>query len=235
MIFKIIDPQLPSISRYRDLFSNKYFSLTRELQYEILKNLTLNGCVLDFGGGEKARYRAMISCDSYESVNIDSEMNPTWVTTLNTKLPCSSNSYDTVFSLNTLEHVFDVRFVLKDISRVLKNGGEFVCAVPFLYPVHAHPFDYFRPTPSWWIEALEQAGFKEVTIMPLVWGPFSTGTVCSGLPGPFKRIRLHLSLVMDILYAKCRYRRKQKAYSGALGKNIQNHALCFFVRAKKED
>jgi SAM-dependent methyltransferase len=229
----IIDPKLPSFSRYRSIFKKKHYSLSRELQYEILKSIQLKGRVLDFGGGENASYRKLICCESYESVNIDTAINPTWVTKINEELPCSSNIYDTVISFNTLEHVYDAKFVIKEISRILKKEGEFICSVPFLHVIHAHPNDYFRPTPNWWVETLANEGFREVKIIPLIWGPFSTGVVCSGIPGPFKHFRLHIALLMDILYGKLHFPGMETQYSGSVGRDVQKHALSFFVHAVK--
>ena len=46
-----------SINRLKHLInSSKKMSVTRALQYEIIKNIKLNGKVLDYGGGSEASY-----------------------------------------------------------------------------------------------------------------------------------------------------------------------------------
>ena len=46
-----------SIKRLKYLInSSKKMSVTRALQYEIIKNIKLNGKVLDYGGGREATY-----------------------------------------------------------------------------------------------------------------------------------------------------------------------------------
>ena len=108
----------PSYSRYRCFSKDiRRISLTRALQYEITRSYLLRGRVLDVAGGERADYRASLNCASYESANIDRAMEPTWVLGVGDSLPCPSASFDTVKSFNTLEHIFDVRFVLNEMQR----------------------------------------------------------------------------------------------------------------------
>lgn len=230
----IIPTPLPGLKRYWNIFlKKKAFSILRELQYEALVNVKSAGKVLDFGGGNKSGYLDILTYDSYESVNIDPSMEPTWLLKIGTPLPCPKIHYDTALSLNTIEHIFEPHFVLQELFDVLKPGGRLICTVPFLYAIHAHPDDFFRPTSSWWGRSLSQAGFKAIKIQPLLWGPFSTGIVCSGLPGPFKKARTHIALVLDILYAKLRFSRVDTHYSGTIGENLQKYALGFFVQAQK--
>ena len=231
MAKKIFIRSAPTFKRYLYL-SNKIgmLSLTRALQYEILESYPLQGEVLDFGGGEKASYRNKIICSSYDSVNIDSTIEPTWVVNVGDPIPCSDARYDTVLSLNTLEHIFDAEFILNEIYRVLKKDGEFTFSVPFLYPIHGHPDDYFRPTPSWFLSACTKAGFHKVEVIPLSWGPFTTGMICSGLPGPFKKIRKHTAILFDLLYYQMR---KRYISSNLIDEQMTKYSTAFFVRAIK--
>ncbi len=218
----------PTLKRYSKLFfSGGGKSILRALQYEMLANTELGGRVLDFGGGNKADYLNLISYESYDSINIDQNIDPTWVTRVNDSFPSEAGSYDIALTMNTLEHTFNARDAIDQMYTALRPGGKFVCALPFLYPVHAHPDDYFRPTASWWHAALENSGFREVEVFPLMWGPWTTGLVCSGLPGPFKGFRKHLALLLDLLYIGIRNK---------LGRDcsaLTNHALGYFVVAKK--
>lgn len=229
-----VPAELPSFARYKKLFwRGSGASATRVLQYERLAQKKFKGTLLDFGGGDKAKYRDILNCESYESVNIDRAIAPTWITEVGEKLPCPRDHYDHVISLNTIEHIYDAQGVIRDIFDVLKKKGEFTCTIPFLYPVHGHPDDYFRPTASWWHQTLRQTGFSEIRIMPLLWGPFTTGLICSGLPGPLKWPRTQATLLLDLLYVKLRFRGKTGHFEGKAGEDIQKHALGYFIEAVK--
>ena len=173
----------------------------------------------------------MIDCDSYDSVNIDSGIKPTWKIGVGERFPCQTEHYDTVISFNTLEHIFDPLFTISEMARVMKIGAQIVISTPFLFPIHGHPNDYFRPTPSWYLKTLVDAGLKEVEVIPLFWGPFSAGQTCSGIPGPAKAIRKQVALLLDYIYANastrtnadCKYELNETHRS----------ATGFFIFAKK--
>lgn len=47
-----------------------------------------------------------------------------------TKLPFPDSSFDVVISIETIEHVVGYNDFIRECSRVLKNGGVFVCSTP---------------------------------------------------------------------------------------------------------
>ena len=224
-----LDIRAPSFKRYKKLFFNKKenLSILRVLQYEMLKQAYLGKKVLDFGGGDKAKYRHFLSCESYQSINIDPDIQPTWIIQVRETFPSPANHYDTVISLNVFEHVYDVKFVLEEIYKSLKPDGNLIFSTPFLYPIHAHPNDYFRPTDSWIKETLVSLGFKNISITPLVWGKFSTAITASG--STTRRILIHSSLIADLLYLYLRRFLKKKP----LNDNLSHIAMGYFVEAFK--
>lgn len=225
---------LPSWDRYKSLFlKGQGLSILRAMEYETIAHKILRGKTLDFGGGAKAKYKHLLKCEQYESANIDPLIEPTWLMRVGGKLPCPDQTYDTVISLNTFEHIYDVPPVIRDIHRVMKSSGTFIFSVPFLYPVHGHPDDFCRYTASWWFQNLQESGFSEIIITPHFWGPFTTGATCSGVPGPFRKIRTHAALLMDLLYTRLRFGTETATFSGDAGKYLQNHALGYFIEAKK--
>jgi len=190
----------PSFSIFKSLIRkiNKS-SLTRALQNHIIENYNFPGDLLDFGGGDKSHYRSIINCKSYKSINIDPGIIPTWVVKEDEPFPCPNEKFDCIFSFNTLEHIFNAHEKFYEFYRVLRPKGEILISTPFLYPVHGHPDDFFRPTPSWYFESLKRCGFKRVKVIPLFWGPFSTGLTASGTLGPFKNVRKKIALLFDFL------------------------------------
>jgi len=67
-------------------------------------------------------------------------------------LPLKTASVDVVLLLEVLEHIPDTEQVMSEIQRVLKPEGVLYISVPFIYPAHDLPYDYFRFT----VEGLQQ-------------------------------------------------------------------------------
>lgn len=65
---------------------------------------------------------------------------------LSEALPLEDESVDTVILSDVLEHIFKPEFLLREIHRVLSPGGALLLNVPFIYPEHEKPYDYFRYT-----------------------------------------------------------------------------------------
>jgi SAM-dependent methyltransferase len=138
------------------------YSLYRTLVYETLSGLTLHGRVLDVGGGtRKSSYLSLLRVEGQlDSLNIDPERAPTFVADLNHALPIPTATYDTLLSLNTLEHVREDVFALREMTRILKPGGRMLLFIPFLYRVHGSPSDFHRHPKPWWEAVLHDLGLE---------------------------------------------------------------------------
>jgi ubiquinone/menaquinone biosynthesis C-methylase UbiE len=109
------------------------------------------GRVLDVGAGkQKIRQHLDESC---RYVSLDYPQTATqWYQTRpqifgdGQALPVPAQSMDTVLLLDVLEHLPRTGDCLAEVWRVLKPGGRFVLHVPFLYPLHDVPFDFYRWT-----------------------------------------------------------------------------------------
>jgi SAM-dependent methyltransferase len=55
-----------------------------------------------------------------------------------------ANSVDLVLAFNVLEHVRHPHRVIAECERILKPGGIVWIDVPFMYPFHADPDDFYR-------------------------------------------------------------------------------------------
>ncbi|GEM_PF-3650583 len=86
-----------------------------------------------------------------------------------TRLQFKSNSFDVVFCIAVLEHVFECRKAVKEIHRVLKPNGSLILSVPFLYPIHDPPNDYWRFTEFGLRELLSGFLVTEVKSLGFLW------------------------------------------------------------------
>jgi SAM-dependent methyltransferase len=205
-------------------------SFTRTLQYELLNTFENLGDVLDFGGGSKICYRKDLNCNSYKSINIDKKAEPTWLINIDDPLPNLKSKFDTIISLNTIEHIYEPSKLFHQLFKALKPGGQILISTPFLFPIHACPDDFFRPTPSWYRRTLIFYGFHNIDVVPLVWGPFSSASLVTGMPGPFKKFRMKIFLLADLVYF---YLSTRKISTLNFENRQEKHATAFFVRAIK--
>ena len=110
---------------------------------------TSHPLVLDIGCGNKP-FRGWFSEGQYIGVDMDSNSAADFVLDCNRdSFPMAKDFVDGVILSNSLEHIFDTSHLLTEIFRVLKPGGFIYFSVPMMFPVHAHPDDYYRFTPHY--------------------------------------------------------------------------------------
>lgn len=78
-----------------------------------------------------------------------------------------AESFDTLLSTQVMEHIYDTQAYLRESNRLLKKGGKGIFTVPFVWPTHAEPYDYYRFTPYSLEKLFEQHGFVVEKIEPL--------------------------------------------------------------------
>ena len=77
-------------------------------------------------------------------------------------LPFADAQFDTVLLLDVLEHLEAPDACMKEIERILKNGGNFFLKVPFMYPIHDAPVDFHRWTRFGLLQLVRRHGFRVV-------------------------------------------------------------------------
>jgi SAM-dependent methyltransferase len=122
------------------------------------------GTVLDIGCGNKpyekefgTQISKYVGCDI-----IQSHLNKVDVLCEANNIPLEDSSFDTVFSTQTIEHVEDHQGLVNEAYRLLKPGGHFIVAGPFVWPLHEEPYDFFRFTKYGFKYILEKAGFQMI-------------------------------------------------------------------------
>src|SRR4051794_31184398 len=143
--------------------------LSRKGLYEFLKGqfavIKPDETVLTIGASGEvndllARY-AQQQNFSVASFDIDQKYEPDILGDICT-FDFGDRSYDVIVISEVLEHVHSPHLAIGNIHRLLKQGGRLILTVPFIFPIHERPHDYFRYT-RYGLEFL-LSEFKEVNI-----------------------------------------------------------------------
>lgn len=150
-------------------------TLIRTLMNLELKNYTLSGHVLDIGGGNNPSYlRFFKKADGLQFTSIDLAADKK-IDLEKELIPYEANSVDQVLLFNILEHIYNHKFLVSEVCRVLKSTGQVIGFVPFLVSYHPDPHDYFRYTQESLERIFKEAGFSNIKIKPIGGGPWFIG------------------------------------------------------------
>ena len=62
------------------------------------------------------------------------------------ELPFKDNEFEIVLCMVVMEHLENPQKAIKEMHRVLKPGGKILVSVPFMFPMHDTPNDFWRFT-----------------------------------------------------------------------------------------
>jgi SAM-dependent methyltransferase len=79
-------------------------------------------------------------------------------------LPFPDGSFDTVMSIQVLEHTPDPQRLVDEMGRVLSAGGTLILTAPFSFRLHEEPHDYFRYSPHGLRVLIEHAGLEATEV-----------------------------------------------------------------------
>jgi SAM-dependent methyltransferase len=87
--------------------------------------------------------------------------------------------FDTVLSVQVLEHVFEPIRMVKEIGRVLKSGGRAIFVMPATSTMHSAPNYHYNFSRYWIREVMEQVGLDIIEFQPLggVWSSMASHLV----------------------------------------------------------
>lgn len=148
--------------------------LLNNLQIDLLLNNSqyIKGFLLDAGCGEKPYSliyeditEKSIGCDVKYCIHNQKEVD---VFASLDELPFENNIFDTILCTNVLEHVSENQKAFFELSRVLKHKGYIIISVPFLYPTHEVPHDFYRYSFYGLMYQMEKNGLDIIKAIP--WG-----------------------------------------------------------------
>jgi len=129
------------------------------------------GRLLDLGCGKVPLYgvyRGLVSevmcVDWGNSLHATSHLDKEADLTKPIDLPDAS--FDTVVLSDVLEHIPVPLDLCREISRLLSPGGKLILSVPFYYPLHEAPYDFYRYTEYALRRFMELSKMKVVYLEP---------------------------------------------------------------------
>ena len=124
------------------------------------------GYTLDISSEKHASYEKNWNIELKNLINIDIEGNPNILADIN-NLPFKNNTISNFGCFNVLELLQFPKIAVQEIHRVLNKTGYLVGYVPFLYPIHNQPVDYWRFSNQALYQILSIVGFENIIIEPL--------------------------------------------------------------------
>jgi len=156
--------------RLETQFNKLWYSMRRyyvdEFFLRAVKSINADQPILDLGG-HKLNKRGVFNIDDYNLpvyyANLNADKGADFLSDAG-HIAVADNSFGTVICAELLEHVPQPLDVLRDVHRVLQPNGTLIISVPFLFRIHADPYDYGRYTDYYWRDHLQQLGFGDIKI-----------------------------------------------------------------------
>jgi SAM-dependent methyltransferase len=146
--------------------ANPFYFIRRSL-YEKIKTLApqLEGRLLDFGCGSKPYESLFTNVSEYVGLDFDSEGHSHANEKIDViydgkKIPFGDEHFDSVFSSEVFEHIFNLEDIIPEIKRVMKKQGKILITCPFVWNEHEVPIDFARYTRFALKHLLEKNGFE---------------------------------------------------------------------------
>ena len=153
---------LPSLTHDSQV-KNRYLKLIGNFKDKEIK-------VLVIGAGQKSRYykeifgKKTVTSDVHLQYGVDLVFDAH-------NIPFANETFDIVLAQQVLEHCIRPWQVAEEFERVVKKEGLIQIEVPFCFPYHSAPYDFFRYTYSGLRSLFRLCKVKDLTVPE---GPFSS-------------------------------------------------------------
>ncbi len=145
--------------------SNAYYFIRNALYKKIRQYAPqLGGRLLDFGCGSKPYHSLFTEVSEYIGLDYEGQGHSHANENVDVfydgkKIPFPDESFDSVFSSEVIEHIFNLEEIIPEIRRVMKKGGKILITCPFVWNEHEVPADYARYTHFALKHLMEKNGF----------------------------------------------------------------------------
>lgn len=159
--------------RWYSIFINPYF-IDRYTLYQKIKNFSQNIGpnlkILDVGCGHKP-YSHLFAKNNYIGIEIDdgnrnlTGKDPDKFYDGET-IPYKDQEFDLIICTQVLEHTLHPANLIKEMYRVLRDGGQIFVTAPLISQEHEQPYDFWRFTQFAHQKLFTEANFIDIEIYP---------------------------------------------------------------------
>ncbi len=166
--------------------------VVRNFARDVAENFELQEPVVEMGAraaeGQEdiAVVRGMFKVDDYIGCDIQEGLGVDRIEDIHA-LKFDDESVGTVVCVEVLEHVHDPLRAVREIHRVLKPGGIAILTSVMFFPIHEHPWDFWRFTPEGFELVLRP--FETSLVFAVGFDLLPEGVFGVGVKGPFEGLR----------------------------------------------
>lgn len=161
----------------------------------------LGGSVLEIGaGGNYLKEDFKTIYDEWISLDYDLRSDSIDLRGDGQQLPFKNELFDTIISIDVLEHVPNPEKFVSEMFRVIKPGGKVILSTPFFFYLHEEPYDFFRFSKYGLRTIFERNGFIVIDVIPTAGVIAIIGLLISILITrifKFSRVLLNISLKIN--------------------------------------
>jgi SAM-dependent methyltransferase len=190
----------------------------RAYENDYVQNLDLAGKGIDLGAkssdSKYYEYMDMSRVETMEFVDYFHSGQGIIKMDLEEIFPIDAGQYDFVLAFNVMEHLYNYQQFLAEAHRILNLNGRLHGFVPLMWHFHPDPHDYFRFTVQGLERVMEDAGFRDIQVVPLAAGRFKVAAQVIAPIVPFTLLKLPImtsGVWLDELLAK--FSRGNSAYA----------------------
>lgn len=126
------------------------------------------GAVLDIGGRTRGKFiRPTKNVDRWVFADIEEKHGPDIILDVTNMGSVADKTFDVINAIELFEHVAEPEKGLAECQRILKANGKIVISSPFMYGIHADPYDFQRWTAKKWELALKNEGFRVLKMIEM--------------------------------------------------------------------
>ncbi len=190
------------------------------------------GVVLDIGGRDRGYFKKpKDKVKKWIFADINKENKPDIVLDVANMSHIETESIDVINAIELFEHVEEIEKGLSECQRVLKKKGILIISIPFLWQIHADPFDFQRWTSTKWRGELKKHNFKIENL--IIMGRYYTHLaeiIRAKLIYGSKMERFFLKIIIPFLNLMIRFDNKPNVKKNLVLNNFHNG---YFIIARK--